>query len=81
MRKTNFCQNVDSLIQGIDTIVLKNRCSFSDEELLLIKECKQTLKKFKKAKNGKKPDLNLLVKISDILTRTFIAKNELLDVS
>jgi len=71
MRKLDFYQNADSLIQGIDTIVSKNRCSFSDEELQLLQECKNELLKFKKAEKGVKPDPNLIIRVISILSRIF----------
>ena len=71
MRKLDFYQNTDSLIQGIDTIVSKNRCSFSDEELQLLQECKNALLKFKKAEKGVKPDPNLIIRVISILSRIF----------
>jgi hypothetical protein len=77
MREKNFHQNVDSMIQGIDAIVSKNRCSFSDEELQLLQECKSALLKFKKAKKSVIPDLNLLVKVFEILSRIFLTLNNL----
>jgi hypothetical protein len=71
MRKANFYQNVDRLIRGIDSIVSKNRCSFSDEELQLLQECKSALLKFKKAEKGIKPDPNVLVRVISVLSRIF----------
>ena len=71
MRKLDFYQKADSLIQGIDTIVSKNRCSFSDEELQLLQECKNALLKFKKAEKGVKPDPNLIIRVINILSRIF----------
>ncbi len=80
MRKLNFYQNVDSLVQGIDAIVSKNRCSFSDDELQLLQECKIALLKFKKAEKGLKPDLNILVKVVNLLSRIFFTLNNFDDI-
>ena len=71
MRQVNFHQNADRLIQGIDTIISKNRCSFSDEELQLLQECKIALLKFKKVEKGIKPDPNILVRVISVLSRIF----------
>lgn len=80
MRKLNFYQNVDSLVQGIDAIVSKNRCSFSDDELQLLQKCKIALLNFKKAEKGVKPDLNILVKVVNILSRIFFTLNNFDDI-
>lgn len=71
MRKLDFYQNAGRLIQGIDTIVSKNRCSFSDEELQILQECKTALLKFKKAEKGVKPDPNVLIRVVSMLSRIF----------
>lgn len=80
MQKTNFYQDADSLIQGIDAIILKNRCSFSDEELQLLHDCKIALSEFRTVEKGVKPDLNLLVRVFEVLSRVFLTVNEIYDV-
>ena len=42
MKKKN--QDVNSLIQGIEAILLKNRCSLLDEEKVLLENCLTQLK-------------------------------------
>lgn len=39
----NKSKRLDDLIKGIEQIVNENRSSFSDEELILLKECLKTL--------------------------------------
>lgn len=73
MHKANFHQDVDGLIQGIEAVISKNRCSFSDDELQLLQECKIALLKFKKAEKGVKPDPNVLIRVISILSRIFFA--------
>lgn len=79
MRKKNFHQSADSLIQGIDTIILKNRCSFSDEELDLLQEAKMFLLEFNKVNNGVKPDINTLVRVLEIISRVFLTLKDFSD--
>ena len=67
-----FFENADRLIQGNDTIVSKNRCSFSDEELQLLQESKTALLKFKKAEKGVKPDPNVLIRVVSRLSGIFL---------
>lgn len=43
--KNNKNQDVDSLIQGIEAILLKNRCSFSKDEKMLLENCLTELRK------------------------------------
>ena len=71
MRKNTIYQNVDSLIQGIETILSENRCSFSDNEKVLLTNSISYLKDSKK-KGHKKPfDWNILMKVFEILLKVF----------
>lgn len=40
-------QNIDRLIQGVKSIITKNWCSLSDEEVKLLNECVELLEKVK----------------------------------
>lgn len=80
MKNKNFHQNVDGLIQGIDAIISKNRCSFSDEELQLLHDCKIALSKFKEVNRGKDSDLSPLIGALSTLTRIFLTFNDFKDV-
>lgn len=37
----------DELIQGIDFIISKNRCSFSGEDIALLKQCQDVIRELK----------------------------------
>jgi len=80
MQNKHFHQDVDGLIQGIDAIILKNRCSFSDEELQLLLDCKIALLEFKEVNSGNDSNLNTLVGVLSTLSRIFLTFNDLNDV-
>ncbi len=42
--------NLECLIQGIEAFILKNRCSLSDEDLVLLNDCLSFLKSSTKTK-------------------------------
>ena len=44
MKKKFFKKDIDGLIQGISTILSKNRCSLTDEEIALLQDCMKQLK-------------------------------------
>lgn len=54
MLKSTDCQNIDSLILGIRTILSENRCSFSEEEKKQLNNTISYLENSKK-EGGKKP--------------------------
>jgi hypothetical protein len=69
MQKQSFKSN-DDLIQGIEIILSNYRCSFSDEEQVLLKDCVNRLQD-----SNLKPDLQgrvtESVKVVEILIRIF----------
>jgi len=71
MRKKTIYQNVDSLIQGIETILSENRCSFSDDERVLLTNSISYLKESKKEGRKKPFDWNLILKVFEILLKVF----------
>lgn len=44
MKKKFFKKDIDSLIQGVSTILSKNRCSLTDEEIALLQDCMEAIK-------------------------------------
>jgi hypothetical protein len=64
-------QNVDSLIQGINTIT-ENRCSLSDKDVKILNEALTLLKNLKRKKGKTNEDiLELVVKVVDLLSQFF----------
>lgn len=72
--KKHLTQNsMDSLIQGIKTIISANRYSLSVDDKVLLKDCITKLEEFKKL-NGKnsKPNLELLFEVVKLSLKFFI---------
>ncbi len=68
----NF-KNVDRLIQGIESIISENRCSLSEEDILLLEEC---IVEFSNTKiKGSEVKLTQLVKLSELFLRVFMDEN------
>ncbi len=64
-------QNIDGLIQGIETIT-ENRCSLSDQDLLILSEALELLKSLKKKKGKTNEDiLEIVVKVVGLLSAFF----------
>lgn len=80
MEKEKF-KTIDDLIQGIESIVSKNRGSLSDYDVVLLKNCSAKLKEFKKLKK-RKSDIpkELIADIISIILRVFssIAINDIM---
>lgn len=70
MRK-NIYTNVDSLIQGIETILSENRYSFSDDEKVLLTDTLSFLKKSKKIGSENPIDWSFIMKGLELLARVF----------
>jgi hypothetical protein len=68
-------KSLDDLEKGIKHLLLENRCSFSDEEKVLLNECLLVIQEAKRNQN-----VDLAVKIFGILSRLFIASNHLKDI-
>lgn len=65
-------KSLDDLIKGIKHVLLKDRCSFSDEERVLLKHCIIALQEFKKVNQRDKiPRLDQLEKVITILSKIF----------
>ena len=66
------CQNIDSLIQGINTII-ENRCSLSDEDVKILNDAKAHLELLKRKKGKTNKDiLKTLVKVVELLSKFFV---------
>lgn len=70
MRK-NIYTNVDSLIQGIETILSENRYSFSDDEKVMLTDTLSFLKESKKVGSKNPIDWSLIMKGLELLARVF----------
>ena len=69
MKKKFFKKDIDSLIQGISTILSKNRWSLTDEEIALLQDC---IKQLKLQKKQPQIDWDVVLKIIAMLCRLFI---------
>ncbi len=58
-------KKIEGLIQGIEAFISENRCSISNEELVLLKSCVSTLKESLKADDLSK----VMNKISDVTSK------------
>lgn len=65
-------RSLDDLEKGIKQLLLESRCSFSDEEKVLLKDCIAALQEIKM--NSR---IDLIVKVIEILTKLFIASEHL----
>jgi ElaB/YqjD/DUF883 family membrane-anchored ribosome-binding protein len=70
-------QNIDSLIQGIETVI-ESRCSLSDKDLLILNEALNLLKNLKK-KTGKTNEqiLQTVVEVVVLLSKFFKDSDEM----
>jgi hypothetical protein len=64
-------QNIDGLIQGIETIA-ENRCSLSDQDVKILNEALELLKSLKKKKGKTNEDIiAIVVKVVGLLSSFF----------
>ena len=68
-------KSLDDLEKGIKQLLLESRCSFSDEEKVLLNDCVVALQQTKKSSN-----IDLIVKVVEILTKLFMAGDHLKDI-
>lgn len=64
----------ESLIQGIEAFISRNRCSLSNEELVLLNGCLDFIKSSKKTKM---PSLETLGKIAEFALRLLSASDDI----
>ena len=71
MARKKQSQNIDSLIQSIDTIT-ENRCSLSEEDLKILNEALTLLQNLKRKKGKTNKDiLKVVVKVVELLSKFF----------
>lgn len=78
MRKKSF-KSTDDLVQGIRTILSKNRCSFSVEEQVLLEDCITRLEETKDKPSSDPQDKLESLKVLITLMRVFAAAKHLID--
>ena len=64
-------RKLDSLIQGIEAILSKNRCSLMVEEVIILEDCICHLQECKKSPKKLKVSMEKLSKAVDILLKFF----------
>ncbi len=75
MEKQNF-KAIDDLVLGIELIVLKNRGSLSNDDVVLLQSCNVKLKEFKKLKKRESGiPKELIADIISIMLRVFASIN------
>ena len=77
MARVKQSQNIDSMIQSIETVI-ENRCSLSDKDLLILSEALNLLKSLKK-KKGKTNEqiLQVVVDVVVLLSKFFKDSDEM----
>ena len=77
MARVKQSQNIDSMIQSIETVI-ESRCSLSDKDLLILSEALNLLKSLKK-KKGKTNEqiLQVVVDVVVLLSKFFNDSDEM----
>lgn len=73
-------KSLDDLVKGIKQLLLESRCSFSDEEKVLLNGCLFALQKFKSSRDSGSPNLYLAVDAMEILVKVFIISDHLKNI-
>lgn len=74
-------KNLDDLERGVKSVLSQDRCSFSDEEKVLLQECLGYLQQAKKiSEQTGKPDLGLITKAIEIILKLFLIAEHLKDL-
>lgn len=69
-------KSLGDLERGIKQLLLENRCSFSDDDRVLLNDCMKVMQDIQsELKKGKKPDPNLLINLAQLLLSFFNAFN------
>jgi hypothetical protein len=69
------CKSLNDLEKGIKQLLLESRCSFSDEDKVLLNDCILALQQAKK-----NCDFDLIIKVVEILSQLFIVSAHFKDV-
>jgi hypothetical protein len=73
-------KSIDALIEGIKHLS-QSRCSFSEEEKVLLKECIHVLKKLKQLLHRRKAlHLATAIKVVELLLKVFVIGEHLRDI-
>lgn len=74
-------KSLDDLIKGIKQLLSESRCSFSDEDVVLLNDAVQALEQAKKVvvESGE-PDLRLITEATKILLRLFTLGDHIKDL-
>ena len=69
----NHKKNLDDLERGVKSVLTQDRCSFSDEEIVLLQECLSYLQQAKKiSRQTGYPDIGLITRAVEILLQLFL---------
>ena len=77
--QTNSTKNIDDLIQGIRSILSNDRCSFSEEEQVLLHNCIEKLEKHKSSQDVQIRS-DIVINIVGTLIRIFTLADHLKDL-
>lgn len=69
--------NQESLVQGIEAFISRNRCSLSNEDLVLLNDCLDFIKSYKKTK---KPSLETMGKIAELILKILSASDDIMNL-
>jgi hypothetical protein len=74
-------KDIDSLIQGIKGILSKYRCSFSEDEKVLLFDCLAGLRTLKRrSKQQKIVDVLMIFRVVELLMRAFEIGGHIIDI-
>ena len=69
--------NQESLVQGIEAFISRNRCSLSNEDLVLLNDCLEFIKSSKKTKM---PPLETVGRIAELLLKFLSASDDIMNL-
>ena len=77
----NDVKSLDDLETGIKQLLLEDRCSFSNKEKVLLNDCIHALQQAKEFNlQPGNPDIGLIAKVIELLTKLFIAGEHFKDL-
>lgn len=78
---TKNVKRLDDLLGGVKKLLLENRCSFSDEEKVLLQECLGYLEQAKIISvQTDYPDIGLITRAIEILLQLFLIAEHFKDL-
>ena len=69
--------NQESLVQGIEAFISRNRCSLSNEDLVLLNDCLDFIQSGKKTNM---PSLETMGKIAELLLKILSASDDIMNL-